>query len=126
MAHASFARARLQATVAFVGGLVLWWRFGSGWSMAAVGVLAVLALLAWLAPERHQPVQHAFDWLTRRLVAGFTWLILGVVYFGLFTPIRLLGALTGRDALGQKPNRSVKTFLRPLPPVSTGRFGRQF
>jgi hypothetical protein len=126
MAHVSFTRARLQATAAFAGGLGLWWRFQNNWVIALVGVMAALALLAWIAPERHKPVQRAFDWITRGIVAGFTWLILGVVYFGLFTPLRLLGVLMGRDPLRQKPDRSTTTYLRELPAASEGRFDRQF
>jgi hypothetical protein len=126
MAHVTFTRARLQATAALAGGLGLWWRFHTAWAITLAGGMAALALLAWLAPERHKPVQRAFDRVTRWLVAGFTWLILGVVYYGLFTPMRWLGALMGRDPLRLKPNRSTTTYLRELPPSSAGRFDRQF
>jgi len=126
MAHVSFTRARLQATLAAFGGLVLWWRLHGIIPAMVSGVLAALALLAWLAPERHAPVQRVLDWVTRKLVAGFSWLMLGLVYFGFFTPLRLVGALVGRDPLRLKPEPTGKTYLRPLPPASAGRFGRQF
>jgi hypothetical protein len=126
MAHVTFTRARLQATAALAGGLGLWWRFHSTWAIALAAILAVLALLAWFAPERHKPVQRALDWTTRLLVAGFTWLILGLVYYALFTPMRWLGVLMGRDSLRLKPNHSATTYLRDLPSASEGRFDRQF
>jgi hypothetical protein len=126
MTHVTFTRARLQATAVLAGGLGLWWRLQTTWAITLVGVMAAFALLAWIAPERHKPVQRAFDWATRWLVAGFTWLILGVVYFGLFTPMRWLGALLGRDPLRLKPDRSTMTYLRGLPPATNGRFDRQF
>jgi len=126
MAHVTFTRARLQATAALAGGLGLWWRFNSTWAVTLAGVMAALALLAWTAPERHKPVQRILDCFTRWLVAGFTWLILGVVYYGLFTPTRWLGALMGRDPLRLKPDRSTMTYLRGLPPATDGRFDRQF
>jgi len=59
-------------------------------------------------------------------VAGFSWLLLGLMYFCVFTPMRLVGALCGRDPLCLKPDRAVATYLRKLPPASAGRFGRQF
>jgi uncharacterized protein YggT (Ycf19 family) len=112
--------------LAFAGGLVLWWRFRNIYVGVLTGLLVVLALLAWVAPARHAPVQRFFDELTRLLVAGFSWLMLGALYFGLFTPLHWVGALMGRDPLHQKPDRSAPTYLRELPPAPAGRFGRQF
>ena len=126
MPHATFTRARLQAMAALLGGLVLWWRLRSPWSLALAGVMAGLALLAWIAPERHKPVQRVFDGITRGVVAAFTWLILGAVYFGLFTPMRLFGALSGRDPLRMKRDRMKTTYFCELPPASARRFDRQF
>lgn len=126
----STSRMRLQASIACVGGLVLWWRFGGVFSAAVAGVFASLALLAWTAPARYVPVQHGFDFLTRWLVSGFSWAMLGLVYFCVFTPLRLIGTLVGRDPLKSKrPSAelgSATTFLQPMPPVMPGRFDRQF
>jgi len=126
MDHSSITRARLQATLSFAGGLVLWWRFGGVYLIVLVGLLAALALLAGVSPARHAPVQRVFDVVTRVLVAGFSWLLLGLMYFCVFTPMRLVGALWGHDPLRLKPDRSAATYLRELPPAPAGRFGRQF
>jgi hypothetical protein len=126
MADVTFTRSRLQATAALAGGLVLWWRFQSIWALALAGMMAVFALLAWLAPEWHKPVQRSFDLVTRLVVAGFTWMILGLVYFGLFTPMRCLGVLAGRDPLRLKPKGAATTYLRALPPGAERRFDRQY
>ena len=91
-----------------------------------VCVLAVLALLAWVAPEHYKPIQRALDWIARLLVAGVSWLLLGLVYFCFFTPMRWIGSMVGRDPLRLKPDRSATSYLRDLPPASAGRFGRQF
>jgi hypothetical protein len=117
---------RLQATIACAGGLVLWMRFGGVLAAALAGCFASLALIAWVAPARYVPVQRGFDFLTRVLVAGFSWVMLGLVYFGVFTPLRLIGVLVGRDPLGLKRPSDTTTYLRPMPAATTGRFNRQF
>ncbi len=117
---------RLQATVASAGGLVLWWRFGGVFPASIAGLLASLALLAWVAPGRYVPVQRGFDFITGLVVSGFSWLMLALVYFCVFTPLRLVGTLVGRDPLGLKPSGDTRTYLRPVPPATPGRFNRQF
>jgi hypothetical protein len=72
-------------------------------------------------------VQRVLDFLTRGLVTGVSWLLLGLVYFGLFTPLRMLGAVLGRDPLSLKTGQGVTTYLRSLPPAADAeRFKRQF
>jgi len=126
MIPSSITRARLQASLALAVSLVLCWRFGGVYLVITTGLFAALALLAWVAPARHAPVQRVFDRITRLLVTGFSWLLLGLMYFGVFTPMRLVGILVGRDPLRLKPERTVATYLRELPPAPAGRFGRQF
>jgi hypothetical protein len=126
MVQKSSTRARLQATAACAGGLLLWWRFGGSYLVAIAILFAILAVLAWLAPDRYAPVQRVLDWITRMLVAGVSWLLLGLLYLGLFTPLRGWRALTRRDPLQLKADPSVTTYFRPLPPATAGRFKRQF
>jgi hypothetical protein len=117
---------RLQAMVACAGGLVLCWRFGGVFPATLAGVFTSLALLAWVSPARYMPVQRGFDFITKLLVSGFSWVMLGLVYFFVFTPLRVIGALVGCDPLGLKHSGGTKTYLRPVPPAAPGRFNRQF
>lgn len=126
MSCASKTRIRLQATVACAGSSVLYWRFGGVLPALLASLFAVLALLAWFFPKQYNPVQRGFDFLTRALVAGFSWVMLGLVYFCVFTPLRLIGALVGRDPLGLKRPGDATTYLRPVLPATPGRFKRQF
>ncbi|HYD83583.1 MAG TPA: hypothetical protein VEA63_06010, partial [Opitutus sp.] len=84
MALAPAARARLHATFACLGTLVLWWRFNGVLTTALVTLAAILALLAWFAPRHYALVQHLFDRCTHALLALITWTALGAVYFGVF------------------------------------------
>lgn len=119
------SRARLQATLACAGTLALWaWR-GGLLPAALAGLAAALALLAWASPGRYAPVQRALDRGVHLLLTALTWLLLGLVYLLVFTPLRALRAVTGKDALQRRFDRSAGTYLR-TPTGSPGRYDRQF
>ena len=119
-------RARLQATLAWVGTLVLWWRIGGILPAMAAGVTGSLALLAWVSPPHFAPIQRALDRVLHALLAGLTWSSLALIYLVVFTPLRGWRALTGRDSLQLRPDPAVITYLQPLPPARPDRFDRQF
>jgi hypothetical protein len=119
------SRARLQATLACAGTLALWaWR-GGLLPAALAGLAAALALLAWTSPVRYAPVQRALDRGVHLLLTALTWLLLGLVFLLVFAPLRALRAVTGKDALQRRFDRSADTYLRPFP-GGPGRFDRQF
>lgn len=128
MALAPTSRARLQASLACLGGGVLAWRTHSPFAFAFAALLVVGALLAWVAPARYAPVQRVLDRIVHGFLALLTWLLLGLVYFGLFTPLRLLRALRPGNFLEPTPapTAHVESYLHPLPPADPARFGRQF
>lgn len=126
MALSPVTRARLQATLALTGMLVLWWRIGGIGPAMAAGAAGSLALLAWVSPPHFAPIQRALDRVLHALLAGLTWLLLALIYFGIFTPLRGWRALTRRDALQLRADPSAATYLRALPPAASGRFDRQF
>lgn len=126
MPFAPVSRARLQATLACAGTLALWaWR-GGLLPAALAGLAAALALLAWTSPARYAPVQRALDRGVHLLLIALTWLLLGLVYLLVFTPLRAVRALTGSDPLQRRFDRSATTYLRPPGTGSSGRFDRQF
>jgi hypothetical protein len=54
-------------------------------------------------------------------------LTLGLVYYGLFTPLGLAFRLVGRDALGLRPRPGATTHWAPRPAVAdVRRYFRQF
>ena len=125
MSLAPASRARLQASLACAGTLALWaWR-GGLLPAGVTGLAAFLALLAWTSPVRYVPVQRFLDYLIHLLLTAITWLLLGLVFIFVFTPLRFLRALTGKDPLQRSFDQAAESYLRPLPPGS-GRFDRQF
>ncbi len=126
MPLAPHTRARLHASLAALVTTLIWWLRPGPWT-AAFALLALgFAALAWLFPTRYVPVQRALDWLSRAFLIAFTWLALGLVYFGVLTPLRLWGILTRRDPLRPRSAYSTETYLEATPPAAPNRFDRQF
>ena len=126
MPLAPVPRARLQASCACAGTLALWfWRGGLVPAVLA-GVMAALALLAWLSPAGYAPVQRILDRGIHLLLAGLTWLLLGLVWLLVFTPLRAFRTLTGNDPLRRTFDRKAASYLQTPPAGASGRFDRQF
>ena len=125
MSLAPHTRARLQASLAVAGTLAIWWWRRGPVPAALAGVAAALALVAWVSPRHYAPVQRALDHVVHLVLAGLTWLLLGLVYFLVFTPLRIIRDLTGRDPLKRKLEPARASYLEPLPP-GPSKFDRQF
>jgi hypothetical protein len=126
MALNPVTRARLQATFACAGTLVLLWWHGGARPAIAAGFTASLAAVAWVSPGHYAPVQRVFDRGIHLFMAVITWVVLAVLYLGVFMPVRLWRALTKHDPLQRRRDAAVNTYLQPLPPASPRRFDRQF
>lgn len=88
-------------TFAVVFGLAAAWLIwrGSRYGVAVAAFAAGFALLGWLVPRVLHPlnvVWMRFGLLLNRIVSP---IVLGVIFFGVFTPVSLLFRLIGRDAL---------------------------
>lgn len=78
---------------------VAWWR-GRPTTTGVLGTLgAALFLLGIVAPGALVPVRRAWMALAMAMSKVTTPIFLGIVYFGLFTPIGLLRRLVGRGPL---------------------------
>jgi hypothetical protein len=53
-------------------------------------------------------------------------IILGIIFFGLFTPIAMLMRLSGRDELGLKFSRKASHWILREEPIKSGSFNNQF
>lgn len=119
------ARSRLLASLACGGTFALWnWR-GGLLPATLAGLAGCLALIAWVSPARYIPVQRALDRFVHLLLMSITWLLLGLVYFLVFTPMRCWRSLTKNDPLHRTPEPTGQSYLRPISSRPT-RFDRQF
>ena len=94
-------------------------------------VLAILAVtigplgLAW--PRAIKPI--FIGWMALAYPIGWTIsrLVLGLLYYGMFTPVAWLFRLSGRDELKLKPRREAATYWQPKPAApDKARYFRQF
>jgi len=118
-------RPRLQSTLALAVTTALWLWHRTPLPAAFALIAAALALLAWLAPTAYAPFSRAFEKLGHAILIAFTWLALGAVYFGVFTPLRLWRTLRRHDPLARDYDPATTTYLRPLPQTPPN-FTRQF
>lgn len=95
-------------------GLLLHWKFGLPWSW--VGALAALGVLTFACGVLFdfRPVPRAL-FVGLSLVAipiGFvlSWLLVGIVYYGLFTAFGLAFRLAGRDALRRRIDPQARSY----------------
>ena len=117
---------RLQTTIAVVIGALLWWRVGGRTFAIVFSVASVAAAVAWVSPRHFRPIQRALDFVTQLIVKAISWLLLAVVYFGVFTPGRLFFRLRGKELLARKPAHGEATALVPLAEMPADHFKRQY
>jgi hypothetical protein len=84
------------------------------WLIALAGVIAIVTLTRaeWLAPAKHAWMKLGD--ILGRIVSP---VVLGLIYFGIFTPVAFAMRLAGRDALKLRLERSLPTYwIRRDPP----------
>lgn len=86
---------------------------GYGWFLAAAGLTLLVTLAApdWLAPFNHAWMKLAE--LLNRIVSP---LVLGLIFYGIFTPIAWGMRLAGRDALNRHWEAQSSTYWRDRDP----------
>ena len=102
--------------IVFFGGLALWLGFVRQQPTAAfvVGALAVgVGLLGLVRPAAVRPIFVA--WMALAFPIGWvvSRLMLGLVYYGLFTPLALIFRLIGRDELRLKRPAGQESHWQP-------------
>jgi Saxitoxin biosynthesis operon protein SxtJ len=116
--------------LAFFGGMALWQALVRGHATAGL-CLAALALAIGLPglarPEWLRPIY--VGWMVLAFPIGWTisQLMLGLMFFGLFTPIGLVFRLIGRDPLQRARRDGVESYWTPKPaPADLRRYFKQF
>ena len=98
------------AIVAGLFGLLLPWLLDRSYPMWPWYVLLVMTLVGMVAPVALRPVYKV--WMRFGLVMGWlnTRLILGLVFYSMFTPVAVILKLLGKDSMRRKPDRQLKTY----------------
>ena len=98
----------------FAGVFLLIGAISHPWMIALAGVIAIITLTRaeWLAPAKHAWMKLGD--LLGRIVSP---VVMGLIYFGIFTPVAFFMRLAGRDALCLRLDRTIATYwVRRDPP----------
>ena len=98
------------AIVAVLFGLLLPWLLSKAYPLWPWYVLAVLAGVAVILPMALKPVYKV--WMRFGLVMGWinTRIILGIVFYFMFTPIALILKLLGKDPMHRKLDAKLQSY----------------
>lgn len=80
-------------------GALVWWRGEPRIAMALAGIGALLAMAGLIIPGRLGPVERAWMGMARAISKLTTPIFLGIVYYGVMTPMGLLRRTIGRNPL---------------------------
>ncbi len=125
--------------VAFValGAWVIWRHsvFGIGLApetalrvaVALWGLAALCGVLRFVAPRWLRPLYVGLMALSMPIGLVMSHVVVGIVFFGVVTPIALMFRLMGRDPMRRKFDRSARTYWTPRSAVvDVARYCRQF
>lgn len=117
----------LFAVVSGLIGIWLLWK-DSRFANAAIGAAAFFLLAAMAFPRVLHPLNIVWMRLGLLLNRIVSPIVLGVIYFGLLTPVATLMRLRGRDVLQRRFDPARKSYwIRRDPPGPSGSsFPRQF
>jgi hypothetical protein len=121
------------------GALAAWMRWRGGLFGLSVGAAAPVLVVVFSAvgllsaafsiarPGANRPLYVALSVVTYPIGFLLSFLVMGVLYFGLITPIALVFRVAGRDALCRRIDPEVQTYwTERRAPDDVGRYFRQF
>ena len=96
-------------------------------ALALWGVALVCGVLRWAAPTWLRPLYVGLMAASLPIGLVMSHVVVGIVFFGVVTPIALLFRLTGRDPMQRKLDREASTYwTRRSPIADVARYYRQF
>ena len=119
-----------------LGGLVLWrgglfgFDFGAAarpvaWGLWGLG--GVSGALSLFAPAANRPLWVALVLATFPIGFVLSYVLMGLLFFGMLTPVSLVFRLIGRDALERRLDPQAESYWqRRGPPAPIARYFRQF
>jgi len=108
-------------------GYVVFARTGSPMAPGVIWAAGVLTVAAGLArPGLVRPVYFALSFITMPIGAVVSIIVLGIVYYGVVTPIGVAMRLMGRDPMNRRPDPSADTYWIQRKETPDDRCFRQF
>jgi hypothetical protein len=107
---------------------ILWWR-GHGAAVPwLLGAAPVLVLLALVAPFALRPIHFVWMPVARGIARVFTWLLLTLAYYLVFTPFGIVMRMLGKDPLQRRFEPEAATYweARNDGPFEAARLTKQY
>jgi hypothetical protein len=110
--------------ILFFGGLACWhglWRANQGLALLFAALAVAVGPLGLVKPEA---IRWVFvGWMVLAFPIGWavSRVVLGVLFYGVFTPIGLVFRLLGRDPLDRRPRPDQPTYWAPKPAAAGAR-----
>jgi hypothetical protein len=93
-----------------IGGYLAYRDGWTPWSIGLASAAVLFGMTALAAPAALKYVFIGLSVVTAPIGYVVSHVILGVLYFGLFTPVRLVQTIIGRDALARRFDRQAPTY----------------
>lgn len=101
------------------------WRMPVVWTCVALGLSA--GLLSWLHPRANRALYVGLSLFAFPIGLVLSQLIVGVLFFGLITPLALVFRVIGRDPLQRRFDREAESYwVDAHPPHPDERYFRQY
>ena len=99
-----------MGAVLFMGSLYLLWKQQQTYAVGGFILAGVFAVLAFVGPVVLRPLQRA--WMAMAVVMGFVMsrIIVAVIFYGMVTPIGLVGRLAGKKFLELKTDKATASY----------------
>jgi predicted membrane metal-binding protein len=108
------------AAVFALVGAWLWWK-SSRYALPVFGIGAAFGLIAITVPVILKPLNIVWAYVGLVLNMIVSPIIMGVIYFGVFTPVSLFFKLTKRDSLHRKFDKAARSYwIDRTPPGPDG------
>jgi hypothetical protein len=93
-------------------GLIAWWKFGAPiwvlWTLVGVGVATLAA--SRVDPRLVRPVYVGLMVVAAPIGLAISYLLMVLIYYGLFVPVGVVFRLAGRDPLNKHPDPKVPSY----------------
>jgi predicted membrane protein len=114
------------AIIACLFGLALPWLFGFAYPAWPWVVAAVFVLWGLLAPDTLNPFYRLWMRFGLLLNAVMSRVVLGIMFFGIITPVGLIMRAVGHDPLARKREADVTSYRTVSRPRSPSHMERPF
>lgn len=96
-------------------------------AFACWGLGLLSALLSLVAPSANRPIYVGLALVSYPIGFVLSYVIMAVLFFGIFTPVALVFKVIGRDSLQRRRDRTAASYWQPPRPArSTDSYFRQF